>query len=107
MKYYLWVKQAHGCDYTIACGETLIELPLSNADYPQPIIHKKLKELGWGPDGDITLEYARLVVVDVIEEIGLSTLLRDLELQSQQEAAERARAVKLETFERLKKELGL
>lgn len=106
MKYYLWVKQAHGCDYTIACGETLIEIDAENSASAIKRTLPKLRELGWGPDGEIELEYARLLSIANVREIELNNILEMLTSLKVQEREEQDHLKDELEFERLRQKLG-
>ena len=50
-KYYLWMNQGHGCDYTIACGQILIPLKAQNSD--EAYIEAKKEVEYYGVDNEL------------------------------------------------------
>ena len=108
MKYYLWVKQVGGCDYTIRCGEGLILLEGVTRDNVTAKAIERLQGLGWGVAGDIELEWARILQVDDVHlfEIDLPMALNRLKIeQALEDKFKQLRADEAE-FERLKQKLG-
>lgn len=108
MKYYLWVKQSGGCDYTLACGVALYDISelAVEGDIPTDRIVTFLKEKGWTADGDITLTYARVLRVTEVRELDLPAMWHGLleEAHIERLAAQRRRDEEL--YEILKRKLG-
>jgi hypothetical protein len=96
-KYFLWMEQGGGCDYTIGCGQVLVPLNVKSdsKDALKKAVLRKIK----GED----LQDAMVVsfVLDAMP------LYRKQEVKWQKEQERADREAKLAELERLKKELGV
>jgi hypothetical protein len=109
VRYFLYVKQLGGCDYTIGCGRRLIDLGTGDEAEAKNRIYPKLQEMGWGPVGesDITLESATLLAVSETAEVNLEQMLHEHQIIA--DAIEKAEQHRqdVEEFNHLKQKLGL
>lgn len=108
-KYYLYVRQPGGCDYTISCGQKLIPLNADNLVAARHSILSTLRSLGWGPEPhrDIFLEGALLLGVSYEEEIDLNDMLEAQRILDAGKEAEDQRAADLKMYLHLKEKLGM
>ena len=112
MKFALWLDQGdRGCDYTIACGKTLIELKAQTVEAAHEeakgvlyeLTHVSLSENETTPNGDSRIFKQALLVIIGGDLTNLASLAGEIRLK--EKLAERT-ATKREQLERLKKELG-
>lgn len=99
MKFYLWMKQKDGCDYTIGCGERLVELSPSTIQGARGQARIALNYYG-SNDRKLTQALILSVVEDAMPIVE--------EMQKEQDEAEQQNELtkKRAQLARLKKELG-
>lgn len=105
MKTYIgYLNQGGGCDYTIGCGETIINIKADSIDEAVNKLYEKIKE-SYSHE-DRRLEYAQLFEVNSIVDLNLTEIYEKIDLQEKQRIAfEREQREMLE-FERLKSKYG-
>ncbi|MBU9200045.1 hypothetical protein KTD31_01335 [Burkholderia multivorans] len=104
--YIAHLKQCgEGCDYAIACGETLVRLKASTwQDVPDEV--RQLLERSYGPHSDHRLE--RCTVYEVVEslEVQVDACYAEIEEGARQAAQAHKTAQRRAEYERLKREFG-
>jgi NifU-like protein involved in Fe-S cluster formation len=79
MLYKAFIKQkGQGCDYTIACGETIINIKTSNLEEAKKIIANQIKE-NYTKDHEQELEVCELYEINQTIDIDLEKLYSDIE----------------------------
>jgi hypothetical protein len=102
MKHYFWMKQSGGgCDYTIGCGEKLVELHGGTVEDRDREVVQLLEDYGINED-ECRLTEAKILILskDVMETVDEFTTAQRLAEHNQQIEEKR------QQFERLKEELG-
>jgi hypothetical protein len=102
----------NGCDYTIACGKTLIELQAQDRD--QAILELKTRVIGtyspeydsdedslWGPDG---IQSATLYEVISSEDMPIGQWQSDANQRRLEARIDREKVKRREQYEQLRKE---
>jgi CRISPR/Cas system CSM-associated protein Csm2 small subunit len=105
MKYFLYVIQdAEGCDYSIACGECLIELNALNKNDAEKEVMKKIEESFFHEDS--MLRSATLYEVQNLVELNMDDVYKNIKNKKLKEKAKILKEKEEKEFERLKKKLG-
>jgi hypothetical protein len=103
MSYAVWVKQSgQGCDYTIACGQKLINLKATTVEDAVEEAKKTLvDDYGFEVGGDRDPE--KILIVEIVHEIASDELPNEDDDEEEDDFATRQRRLQ---YEALKKEFG-
>jgi hypothetical protein len=102
-RFFLFEEQGGGCDYSIGCGFRLREIDASTMKEAIEIVTKDDKDPFIRVYGDSAIESARILQVDVIEEIDLVTIASERNKKRQEKIATRKNKEDRKEYERLKK----
>jgi len=102
--YKAYLFQGQGCDYTIGCGETIIDVPANSMEEAKKKLVEIIKEEYSHEERQ--LESAKIFEVEQSFDIDMKSIYNkineDREIKSKQESIERERV----EFERLKAKFG-
>ncbi len=100
MKFWLWMKQGNGCDYTVGCGERLVELTGDTISEARMSVPGALER--YGISNENTLDEA--LILSFVEDA--MPMVRSRVDRLEEGRRVREVADKRAQLERLKKELG-
>ena len=98
LRYFLFLNQGGGCDYTIACGEKLVSLEAETMEQAKEEVKEKLEYYGFD-----RLESAELIVGHIAD---MSHVIQELKQEEEQAERESQLDEKRKQLAKLKKELG-
>jgi hypothetical protein len=101
MKYKAYLKQAaEGCDYTIGCAQTVIDIEASNIVEAKELLFNKIKK---NYTGEYKLESCEIYEINEIEICDLDTWYSTISIEKQQEKQALIDARDRIEYERLRK----
>ena len=105
MKYKAFIRQAgEGCDYTIACGKTVIDLEANSIPEAMVKLYQAVKE-DYSND-ERRLESAEIFEVNRIENIDMKEIYRQIDDAERLGQAKEEEETERKEFERLKAKFG-
>lgn len=105
MQYKAYIKQrAEGCDYTIGCAQTVLDIEADSMDEAKQVLSERIKE-NYSHRENV-LETAELYEVCQTFSVDLTSLYRDMELERQKESLREKEEADRREFERLKNKFG-
>ena len=102
MTFYAYVRQGEGCDYTIACGETLWKMEAQSRDAAVEELKSRILTYRHGDE----IEAADLLEVVSSEQMPVNQWYTDVEAQEREAAANLAEERDHQEYERLKRKFG-
>jgi len=101
MMYKAYLKQGNGCDYTIACGETVVNLKATNMDDAKKEMEQLLDE---EYHGDMSLESCEIFEVNEAVSMDLKAFYSDRTAKIKDKREADTKAERLRQYEIFKKE---